>query len=487
MTRHKYISKLAGVLAISLGLGSCTGSFLDTTPSNKVPTENAFDSFSSTENAVNGLYDLMSSYGYYGGTMFFYGDMKGDDIQSSYNSGRDCNNCYLFNHRANNLGAGYLWGRPYYIIRQGWNIVSAIDNNKIQDATTEDLAYLKGEALAVIALCHFDLTRCFGYPYTKDNGVSWGAPIVERAIGLDENPERKTVAEDYNFIIKTLNDAIPLMTTDKMNGRMNQYAARMLLSRVYLYMGNEEEAYNVSSKLIEELKKGNEYKLYTNEEYLKSWNLDEKFGTESLFEIANASDDNEGRNSLAYLMHPYGYEEMFLTESFMELMNKDKNDVRYQLIGEVTYNKATRYWLKKWPGSDDTTPASYNNYVVFRLSELYLIAAEAALTLTGEKKDKGLEYLNEIVSRGNPDNSVDMDEYTLERVLEERRKELVGEGHRFFDVLRNGMKITRTGNLHMENAVKEIDWNYEKCVLPIPEDQFVFNPDMEQNPGYSKF
>lgn len=252
-------------------------------------------------------------------------------------------------------------------------------------------------------------------------------------------------------------------------------------------MGNEEEAYNVSSKLIEELKTGNEYRLYTNEEYLKSWNLDEKFGSESLFEIAYASDDNEGRNSLAYLMHPNGYEEMFLTESFMELMDKDKNDVRYKLIGEVTYNNEKRYWLKKWPGSDDTTPSSYNNYVIFRLSELYLIAAEAALTLTGEKKDKGLKYLNEIVSRGNPDNSVDMDEYTLERVLEERRKELVGEGHRFFDVLRNGMKIIRTGNLHLENAVKEIDWNYEKCVLPIPEDQFVFNPDMEQNPGYSKF
>ena len=42
---------------------------------------------SDIDNAVNGLYDLMSSYGYYGGTMFFYGDMKGDDMQSSYNSG----------------------------------------------------------------------------------------------------------------------------------------------------------------------------------------------------------------------------------------------------------------------------------------------------------------------------------------------------------------------------------------------------------------
>ena len=74
----------------------------------------------------------------------------------------------------------------------------------------------------------------------------------------------------------------------------------------------------------------------------------------------------------------------------------------------------------------------------------------------------------------------------MERVLEERRKELIGEGHRFFDLLRNGMKVIRTGNKHLENAIKEIDWNYERSILPIPEDQFIFNPDMPQNPGYSK-
>lgn len=40
--------------------------------------------------------------------------------------------------------------------------------------------------MTIMALCQFDLTRCFGYPYTKDKGAGWGAPIVDHAITLDE-------------------------------------------------------------------------------------------------------------------------------------------------------------------------------------------------------------------------------------------------------------------------------------------------------------
>ena len=45
----------------------------------------------------------------------------------------------------------------------------------------------------------FDLTRCFGYPYTKDKGAGWGAPIVDHAITLDENPPRSTVAKAVSY------------------------------------------------------------------------------------------------------------------------------------------------------------------------------------------------------------------------------------------------------------------------------------------------
>ena len=71
---------------ISLLAVSCGDDFLTTHPGDSVSTDLALSTEQDIDNAVNGLYDLMSSYGYYGGTMFFYGDMKGDDMQSSYNS-----------------------------------------------------------------------------------------------------------------------------------------------------------------------------------------------------------------------------------------------------------------------------------------------------------------------------------------------------------------------------------------------------------------
>lgn len=144
---------------ISLLAVSCGDDFLTTHPGDSVSTDLALSTEQDIDNAVNGLYDLMSSYGYYGGTMFFYGDMKGDDMQSSYNSGRTCNRCYLYDHRSTSLNAGYLWGRPFYIIRNAWNVINAIDDGKVQ-GSEQRLKELKGEAMTIMALCQFDLTRC---------------------------------------------------------------------------------------------------------------------------------------------------------------------------------------------------------------------------------------------------------------------------------------------------------------------------------------
>ena len=77
---------------------------------------------------------------------------------------------------------------------------------------------------------------------------------------------------------------------------MNAYGARALLSRVYLYHDDNEKAFQMASSLIEEAKGNGMYRLYTRDEYIPSWDLKSTFGTESLFEIANSTDDNEGRS-----------------------------------------------------------------------------------------------------------------------------------------------------------------------------------------------
>lgn len=137
------MKKILFILGLASLLVTGCGDFFDTAPSNKIPTAIAFRTVTDVDNAVNGLYDLMSGSGYYGAAMFAYGDMKGDDMQSSEESGV-CNTCYMFNHRPNSLNAGSLWGRPFYILREAWNILNAIAEGKIESGDEKKLNALKG-------------------------------------------------------------------------------------------------------------------------------------------------------------------------------------------------------------------------------------------------------------------------------------------------------------------------------------------------------
>ena len=174
---------------------SCGSDFLDREPSDQITTDKAITELSDVRNSVNGLYALMASTYYYNAAMFLYGDVKGDNMQPTYwSSGRQSYRYYYFDHSAAVPNDGGLWGRPYYIIRNAYNIVKAIDEGKV-DASAEELANYKGEALAAIALSYFDLTRLYGYPYAKNNGASPGVPLLDRAIGYGEEVDRNTVAE----------------------------------------------------------------------------------------------------------------------------------------------------------------------------------------------------------------------------------------------------------------------------------------------------
>ena len=85
---------------------------------------------------------------------------------------------------------------------------------------------------------------------------------------------------------------------------------------------------------------------------------------------------------------------------------------------------------------------------------------------------------------------------SLERVLNERRKEFYGEGHRLYDALRNNQTIERkdvkisaissTKHLSMPDEAKKFDRNYYKVVLPIPKFEIDTNPNIasQQNPDY---
>lgn len=476
------------ILSLLLAAGlltACGDSFLDKKPSTQLPTSEAITTLDDVKHAVDGLYSLMASTYYYNASMFLYGDLKADDMQATSWAGGTVLSFYNYEHSTDVPNDGGLWGRPYYIVRNAWNIIEAMDAGKITDATAEEMNDYRGQALAAIALAHFDMTRVFGYSYAKDNGASWGVAIVDHAIGDDEHPNRSTVADCYQFVIDRLKEAIPLLSTDKHDGHINAYAARALLARAYLYCERNEEAYDTADELIRELEANGLYSLASNEDYLAQFDLDNKFGQEALFQIANTTSSNPGRDGISYLYHWWGQAYVLMTTDFMDFIRQDPDDVRAGIVATCASDRASDVILK-YPGTAFETPSNENNYTVVRLSEVYLIAAEAGVKAGGSRATGGLAYLNRIVERGNPANTVAEADYTLDRVLDERRRELVGEGHRYFDMLRNGRTIYRSGGNHLMGTPAEVNWDYEKCILPIDRDQFTFCPDMPQNPGYLK-
>ena len=135
---------------------------------------------------------------------------------------------------------------------------------------------------------------------------------------------------------------------------------------------------------------------------------------------------------------------------------------------------------------DGKGSSSAVNIKVIRLSEIYLIAAEAAYYTD---KTLAANYLNQIRKRSPTLAPATAATITLDMIMEERSKELFAEGQRFFDMLRLNLPITYNdefGGITVSQRPKTIDRSFQKTVLPIPQDEINANPGLEaqQNPGY---
>lgn len=463
---------------------SCGNDWLDLEPSTSVETETSINVLSDIEFTLNGIYSIMKHSYAYSGRLVYYGDVTGDDMQA-VSSTKRTGNYYRFNFTKDS-GPSTHWSYPYSIIQSCNLILNNVD--KISVASGEE-AYrddLKGQALAIRGMALFDLTRIYGYPYLKDWGTSLGVPIVKTTSTIDSKPARNTVAECYAEIISDLESSTQLLSGKFNKGKFNRWAAMTLLSRVYLYKGDNENALKMAEEAIKGAEK-NKFALWSNEEYPTAWGNDASASKpgEVLFEMVNLTTDSPGKESMGYLSSYNGYDDLCVTVSFYHLLKQDPKDVRLKLL---SFDKTYYAYVNKYQPQEGENIADANIPLI-RLSEAYLNAAEAAVK-EGDNAT-AVKYLNPIVQRANPANSVEDKVLTLDDVLNERRKELVGEGHRMYDLMRNGLPVKRVNETDKaisktkhNTAYMEYDWNFFRIVLPIPKAEIDTNPNIQQNPGY---
>lgn len=463
---------------------SCGNDWLNLEPTTSIDTETSIKQLSDIEFTLNGIYSAMQSSDAYSGRLVYYGDVTGDDMQA-VSSTKRTGNYYRFNFTKDN-GPSSHWYNLYSIIQNCNIIIMNVDKVNIEKGEEADRDNLKGQALAIRGLAMFDLTRVFGYPYLKDNGKSLGVPIVTDLSTIDSKPSRNTVAECYTQIISDLTTGSDLLSSKFNKGKINKWAALTLLSRVYLYKGENDKALQAAEDAIKGAEKAG-YTLWTNDEYPIAWGNDASASNpgEVLFEIVNLTTDSPGKESMGYLNSYDGYDDMCITSSFYKLLKEDPNDIRLKLL---SFDKTYYAYVNKYQPqqNENITDA---NIPLIRLSESYLNAAEAAVKVA--KNEVAVKYLDAIVKRANPSKTVVGKTLTVENVLNERRKELVAEGHRMYDLMRNGMPVHRfdvkdskISKTKHNTVYMDFDWTFYKILLPIPKAEMDVNPNMQQNPGY---
>ncbi len=488
-------------LIVTASLSSCGTNWLDESPSDGIPADGALNSTEALASARVGLYKSFKGdhnlTDYYAREIFTYGDVRGEDIQYNHITGssRGSFQYYMTYATADQFNSSNsTWLSPYVVIGRANRIINS-------GLTDEQSVQYENEAKVIRAYALFDLTRIYGVPYTKDNGASLGVPFSTTALNAEEKLPRSTVSDCYKQVLVDLNDAIASGTleTGKTPGYINIWAAKALLTRVYLTMGDWDKALSTAEDIIEH----SPYKLWTASQYASAWNEnDGNHGNEMIFEfvITNTTDWTD-REGIAYLYRENdskvasGYGDLIASKKFVDMLTSDPQDVRNDILvaSDTKQDKAVygdnKVFLDKFPAINGDV--RYDDVPMLRLSEVYLSAAEAAFN--AGNKEKAAKYLNDIIRNRTTDASkvVTAADVTLDRIYVERRKELVGEGQRYFDVLRRGETVVRYTNdadrgwndILKEDA-RTFNRDSKKALPLIPQDEINANPEIVQNPLY---
>lgn len=388
-----------------------------------------------------------------------------------------------------------------------------------EDLTDNDRDALKryiGEAKFARAFYYFWLMDHYCQAYTPEKGAQegLGLSIVEKFNPTGDTssyPGRSSMDDVLKLINDDLNDAYTALKAYEDLGHtenckpnapyISSYTVNAMQARVALATGDYSTAVTKAQAVIANAN----YQLAEGQAYVDMWINDE--GSELIFVPAVPTNESDYIGSTCQTWN-YWWAETSTSDyipSQRTLNAYSEDDIRYEAFFtdnyKLTVEASSLYAtvFTKYPGNDKLisgTNMYKNKPKPFRLSEQYLILAEAAvesnqatiannaLTALRQKRISGYQPVNYT------------DSQLRQQIRDERSKELIGEGFRMSDLRRWNLGFTRDGNYTYNPDVKNImvyaglqvsynpgDYRY---VWPIPADEMEINPQLagQQNPGY---
>ena len=461
------IKNMIVTTVLFLSLASCEKSFLELKPPTSLTPEFALATEADLQVALRGAYAGLKSTALYGRSLMVLGDMMADNTyQSALNTNR-YTNFNLYNYLVTDGDVAGLWNASYTVILRANNIINSpiADNANIQQ--------IKGEAYAIRALAYYNLVRYFGSPYTADPS-KLGVPIIT-TYQADLKPERAKIADVYTLINKDLTQAYTLMTKFTNSSQFSKYSAKALQAKVYLAMGDKTNAKTAALDVIT----NSGFTAISSAAHTGYWAgvAPRTDKVETLLEISFDAVANNAFDALSYIYLQSGnYGDMLCSSELYDLF--ETADIRKSLYATGIRGGLASVFVNKY----GSFTGDHSDTKVIRMSEMYLIAAEASYP---SNTADALKYVNEVTSRRGATAIASSGSALLEDIITERRKELAFEGERYLDMQRLQRNIVRSKNYPA--AALSIDFTNYRRIMPIPQGELDANPSIksQQNPGWN--
>ncbi|WP_422090011.1 RagB/SusD family nutrient uptake outer membrane protein [Tenacibaculum ovolyticum] len=484
MKISNYIKTVIIAVTILISQG-CSDEILTQNPDHVISEGLVVKSVDKLQSLLNGSYNEISRSSYLGRNLYKRAAVKGTNfrfVKTTYNP-RDYEQTeYRYEESSNNNGgAEGLWLQSYKAIG---NLNLILDNINNAEGSNVDKKQIKAEALALRGMIYFDLARTFAYPWIKNEGNSQGIPL--KLSSLNIVIDRGSLADTYDQIILDLKKGLELVKEDSWVEGSTKYITKTginaLLARVFLYKQDWSNALHYAKKVIEVKGESNLMKI---DDYVFN-----DYTSESLFEISIGNENSVGSNGLGaqFDFREGGQGDVIATQTFVNLLKTYKDDPRANLLTED--KEGTMMAFVKYINRAGGSGLSIHNISVIRLSEVYLIAAEASANgALGDTEAK--MYLNTLIKNRTTDfnthKATELGDALKKRIHEERRRELALEGHGVYDYIRTATDINRIQEEHVNTGVKFSNLNVSaflpQTIYPIPASE-ISASGMKQTIGY---
>lgn len=469
------MKKIIIPIILSLYLTSCSD-FLEKEPVEQISIKDQFSTKEGVLKALNGVYYNTRS-SIFTISTYTYGDLLSGNL--TFSPSRSTGNIsipsavdllYNFTDDSNSSNLKQSYINNYQIINNINLIIENIDEAK--DINEEEKNAVLAEAYALRAFVHYQLLRFYAQNYTYTSDASHPGVVYNTRtliVGIDY-PARNTVSECYTLLESDLNKALSLyqnynaIPVGSTKNFMNKNAAKTLSAIIALDKENYAKAISLSTDIID----NSGIQLAETSDYVQNFAVNE-----SIFEIANT---NENESYVKNFYSPKtGYSNYVISDYVVQLF--DNNDQRLnfikttdiQTVQGVSKVPKNYYFTKKY----DTSITG----LVYRLTELYFIRAEAAFK--SGNINMALADINTIRNRAGLN---DLAIISLDDILTEKRKEFVFENKYFFDLMRNHRGIVRESGCI--SSICSLSYPNNKFIAPIPLEAIQINSYLQQNSGY---